>query len=418
MRMYAWAIACFILAAGSAAAQQIIATQPSVARLIHDNDVVHVFTDRVDADYDGEQDEGDLPAQWLIVNIGQQSVVSTYTFPWARVTAKHPALDRATGLMFVGVGDSVWAFTSRTQVRGTEPVFVGSHEAIGYDERSAVLLISQRPSFTDPGSVVVIDLLNKGQTTVGVDVNPQMFDFYRTANNDLVGIVLCEGTFGAADGSIVFLDAAGVTSLAVGDTPNHLLVDDNTNTAYVVLNGSHEIAVIDLDTRTITARWSTGTSGFDGPREIAISTGYAFVTSFSGVLHVFTRHNGQLLASPSLLAKADPVIAVESALWIGHSFETGTYTPTGDVAIYPLNVVSVTDVHTATPSTSISTSADHVELPLFTSGKPLTVTDLQGALVPCTVVGHRVPTLQCSALPAGVYVVTDGTRGILLNIVR
>lgn len=417
MRCTALALA-FVATSLILSAQQLIQTQPSVAAIIPDNDVVHVFTDRVDLDYDGEQGDGDLPAQWLIIDPGTLQPRSTYTFPWARITARHPALDAATGLMFVGVGDTVWAYTSRTQQRGSDPVYVGPNETLGYDARAAVLLITQRPSFTDPGTVVTLDLISKETSTQPTSVNPQITDFFRDDQGTITAVVLCEGTFGNADGSVVFYDATGSESLEVGDTPNHLAIDEEAGLMYVVMNGSHQIHVIDLTSRSIVDTWETGTTGFDGPRHIALSSSYAFVTSYSGVVHVFNRTDGTLVGSPTLLAKADPIAAVGSSIWVGHSFELGTYTPTGNVAIYPLSIVSVRESPTSSTPTAFMTSADQVRLPMFTGGKPLTMMDLQGALVAHQLMADSSAVLDVSAVPSGVYVVSDGTKHALLNIMR
>ena len=391
MRCTALALA-FVATSLLLSAQQLVSTQPSVAAIIPDNDVVHVFTDRVDLDYDGEQGEGDLPAKWLIIDPGTLQPRST--------------------------GDTVWAYTSRTQQRGSEPVYVGPNEALGYDARAAVLLITQRPSFTDPGTVVTLDLISKETSTQPTSVNPQVTDFFRDDQGTITAVVLCEGTFGNADGSVVFYDATGSESLEVGDTPNHLAIDEEAGLMYVVMNGSHQIHVIDLTSRSIVDTWETGTTGFDGPRHIALSPGHAFVTSYSGGVHVFNRTDGALLGSPALLAKSDPIAVVGSSIWVGHTFELGTYNPVGDVAIYPLNVVSVTEASTSSAATAIMTSSDHVRLPMFTGGTPLTMMDLQGALVAHRTVGDYPAVLDVSAVPSGVYVVSDGTKHALLNIMR
>jgi hypothetical protein len=399
--------------------QEIIETSPHVMSIIPDNDVVHVMTDRIDKNFNGLKDDGDSEATWTIIARGSNVALRSLMFPWQQVTVARPALDQGRGLMFIGVGDSVFAYTSRTQIKSETPVYEGSNVAVAIDNVGTYLYVSHRPSFTDPGEIHRIDLsTGMKDRTHPTLANPQQSLAGRLSDQFSVVATVCEGTFGNSNGGLTIDLNGTIENITLGDTPNHMAVDVEKGIAYIVLNGSHEVVLVDLVTRTEIDRWSTATSGFDGPREIAITDGYAFVTSYSSQIHVFDRTSGLHIGDLSIDAKADALAVIGSSLWIGRAFIKDTYTATGGILIYSLSVVSVADaMHDTRTTRALLVTSDILDLDRVLPGVDETkVFDMQGAMVSHSP-GDR-SMIDMSLLPTGTYVVRRGNASLVVGLTR
>lgn len=378
--------------------QERISTPPVVASIWDYAGTIQVVTAGVDLDYDEQLDDGDEPASWLIIDPATRSVIRSMQFPWSDITAKHLGFDPNLGIVYIALDDTVWAYTAMTQQRSSTPVFVGSNiTSVAYNLSNANICISHRPSYSDPGYISIIDPVAGTTTEVDVAVNPQMLAYYRLGAT-ATPIVLCEGTFGNADGSLVFVDADNTTTeVVLGDTPNNLVVDDARGLVYVTMTGSHEIVVVDIPARRVVGRYPTPTSGYDGPREIAIHDDYAFVTTYAGTVLMFNR--GVSGGDPIMTLqrtftvgdKCDPVHVAFDHVWVGATYAGTSYDPASDVIVFPLGTVSVDD-----------------ELHVHVSWGPAsTAVDLRGQRMALTV---HDGAIDLSRLAPGFYLVTDGVN--------
>lgn len=398
-----------IVGATSSFAQERITTPPVVASIWDYAGTIHAITAGVDLDYDEQQDEGDEPASWLIIDPATRSVVKSLQFPWADITAKHLGFDPYLGVLYIALDDTVWAYTAMTQQRSATPVFTGSNiTSVSYNLSNGTICVSHRPSYTDPGYISIVDPASGTTREVDVDVNPQMIDMARVGSLALP-IVLCEGTFGKADGSLVFLDAEGTTtSLVVGDTPNDVVVDDERGLAYVVMTGSHEVVVVDIPSRRIVHRFSTPTSGYDGPRELALADHYAFVTTYDNRVLVFDRGmagvepSAQLVYELNVGDKCDPIAVAYDHLWVGISYVNAGYDPAPDILVFPLGAVSVEEITSRVLPEVISNGVVTLD-PSW--GSAVSAVDVHGASVSLHVQQHQA---DVSTLAPGVYGLSDG----------
>lgn len=408
------ALVLLVLSTSTALAQQVITTQPIVSSLVPHGDVVHVITQMSDADYDGLQDDGELPAQWLVVDRATLAIRSTLTFPWGMTTAARVGLDSLTGLMMVGIGDTVWTYTTQTQQRSSTPLYVGLCNAVGYDATTGRIYISQRPSFDSPGTVTIVDATTLQQTVVPVGINPQQTVTYRNSLGKATAVVLCEGLFGQNNGALFFIEDDGsTTSLTIGETPNHMVLDEESGLLYVVMNGEHAIKVVNMSTREVTGTWQTNTSGYDGPREIALVDDWAFVTTYSGKLLTFDRSTGVVNNTIDLTAKADPVLAIDNSVWVGLTYNLGAYTATGNVAIYPM---SATSVHESTPM--ITPVGSTLTMQNFVPGRPAHIRSITGGEIATTAYNADLCTLNTQLLSSGTYIVSDGKQHVVVQITK
>ncbi len=406
----------FLLVCVPAISQVTVPTQPIVASIIPDNDVVHVFTGQVDADYDGMFDDGDKAAQWLIVNASSFDVQRTLTLPWSSTSVNRPAFDPILGLMVFGIGDTVISYTSRTQERSATPIWIGPNSASAYHPATQRLFISSRPNYTDPGTVVVFDLPSLAAREISVGVNPQQTVFFQKADRT-TAITLCEGLMGTGTGSLVFIDQIGVTqSITIGDTPNHMAIDEAAGVLYVAMSGEHAIKVVDVTTRTVTATWPTPTSGFNGPREVAINDDFVFVTTYASTVHTFRRSDGTLVGTIQLPAKADPIAAIGDKLWVGLSYVTGGYTGTGNVLVYPQTATSVSEDRSV--ATHIHCDGTTLHVPFSATAGSFVILGSDGRTYSAECVDATLGTLNVSTLATGMYVVTNGRNAAVFTILR
>lgn len=407
---------CFLcLCHGYVLAQDIIGTQPSVAAIIPDGDVVHIITQTVDYNFNGVQDDDDLPAQWLIVDRLTLEERSTTSLPFGPITASRPAIDTATGLLFIGIADTVFAFTTRTQQRSAEGISAPGCTAIGYDNRNPVLYISTRSSFTDPGILKRIHLLTLETSEIEVGVNPQQTIVYRNTSGGYSTVTLCEGTFGQNNGGLAWVEPDGTMLYTeLGDTPNHMKLSDDGNILYVVMNGSHAVLLVNVSTKSIVSEIPTPTTGFDGPREIDASSGYLFVTTYSSALLVYSLATSELVASVDLGAKADPVRVLDGFVWVGLSLKAD-YTPTGNVLVFAPTLVNVREESPVRTLPAIATTANTIQLPFSIAPSPLTISSVSGRLVGGWDVNHETNTVNVGGLAGGTYVVRSGNNVMMFT---
>ncbi|RPI68938.1 MAG: hypothetical protein EHM43_03335, partial [Ignavibacteriae bacterium] len=410
-------LAVVFAATTSLFSQQLVTVVPTAPRpvcILPDGDRMHVLTDRVDVNYNNVKDDGDQEATWQIVNAESYETIRTLTFPWAFVTANRPAIDRETGLLYIGVGDTVWAYTTLTQQRSSEPVFVGSSVAVGLDEYNSHLFITQRTGFTDPGTLVDVNLLDRSTTSTTLEINPQMTIGRRGVFNNNMAITVNEGNYGANDGLLTFWDGTNVMTLGVGDTPNHIYVNpDAPSIGYVTCNGSHSVVVVELDGRYAIDTFAIPTSGYNGPRECTSFDGLLYVTSYSADVFALDAQTGALIYTLSIDAKVDAAGFYQNKLWVGRSYEKGEYAAVPNVNVYDILLTDVQEVApTTTTRRAYVVTGPTISIPALNPDRPLTLINMQGASSAVTVIDPATMTLNVDGVPAGVYVLTDGSTSV------
>lgn len=418
MRLFACLMVA-IVATSSLFSQTLITVVPTAKRpvcVIPDGDRMHVLTDQVDVNYNGTKDEGDSEATWQIVNATTYETIRTLVFPWTWVRASRPAIDRATGLLYIAVGDTVWAYTTLTQQRSSEPVFVGPATALGLNADNDHLYVTQRPNFTDPGTVVDVNLIDKSTTSTTLEVNPQMSIGHRGAFINNVVITVNEGNFGANDGLLTFWDGTNVLTLGVGDTPNHLYVDPNApSTGYVTCNGSHNVVKVELDGRYAIDTFAIPTSGYDGPRESTLFDGVLYVSTYTSAVYALNATTGEVLYRLDVDAKVDALNFYQNALWVARSYESGGYAPVPNVNVYDIRLTSVSEAaQRTTERRAILVTSPTVCVPELNAERPLTLINMQGASTAVRVVDKATTTVEVEGVAAGVYILTDGINSIAL----
>lgn len=395
-------------------AQQRIETPPQPVRIVPTGTTVHVFSARTDVNFNGSRDDGDSPAAWLTIDADSRQVIRRMEFSWGNVTAQRFGVSRATSTFDIGVDNLVQRFTITDQRSLDLAVTVENMSSVSCSPDGKTIWVAQRPNFTDPGSVVELDVASQDRTSFTTGPNPQAPVPY-----DVAGVsglaVLCEGTFGGRNGTLELRPSSGTpTTIGIGDTPNHLLIHGER--AYVTVNGSHMIVVIDLARKMAIDSILVGTSGYDGPREAAIDTSSSdgidrlFVSTFSSDVRVFDLSTGARIATLDPGAKPEGLAVVGNELWVTRTFVAGGYAVTSDIVIFPINATtSVSEERSEPAPLAIVAISGHARLP-FAIDDNATITDMTGKTTRVSAVVSAAQILDCHNLPAGVYVVRSGAQ--------
>ena len=419
MRMRACTVVAMLATSLALYAQGPLPTSPQPVAIVPDRFWVHVLTRAVDVNFNGTQDAGDTVAVWHRFNRDGLDNGS-FVFPWGNVYTSRPAIDSVNELMYVIAGDSLYALNTAFMVPLVREGWSEGGVALSLMNETT-LLVSTRKGYTDPGVVRFVHAFTGLPMPMQIDagVNVQM----TKPLNDSTVLVLSEGNFGASDGTLALAQRSGTTwtsaVLCTGGTPNHFVVDGNT--AYVVMNGSHEVVIVNLETRSITSRISTGTSGYDGPREAAIHGGRLFVTTFTGNVLVIDVTSASIVGRISIDAKPEALAVINDKLWVTRTYVAGGYAAERNVNIYQLDDATsvATTMVQERASRAILTTSDAIAVPEFTiSDGVIRITDISGRPHNVVIRDAATSTLDIAHLPAGTYVVTDGKASVVLCVGR
>lgn len=391
-------------------------TAPQPVTIIRQNEMVHILTAAVDVNFNGLKDIEDRPATWQIVDVSTLTTQRTLELPWAQVNTMRPWLSANADLMFIAIGDSVNSYVASTQVFGRSFVIPGGQDIYGvyFDEQDQALRVSVRSSFTDPGQVISISPLSNNILPVGV--NPQQIVGYNSTTKGRGFAVINEGGFGQSNGSVMLVTGA-VKTLPLGDTPNHILVSGDS--AYVTVNGSHYVVVVDLNTELAVDTILVGTSGSEGPREAAILDGRLFVSTFAGDVRILDIATGARVGFINHGIRPEGLAIVGSTLWVTRTMNAN-YVADSGVVVYELN--AATDVPwdvfgASSPQTSPLTVAPSVSSTSVTvehvagTGSGICM-DAAGRLVnlPLLESNEISSTYSVTSLPVGSYTIRHGSR--------
>lgn len=420
--MRSFILACALaLTCTTSFAQNKAATPPLPSAVFFDDGFAHVLCARLDADYDGEIDTGDASASWLVIDPATLSVVRSQQFEWKDVKVTRSGSSLEKDVLDLVIGKEVVRYQTTT-LTPLGSLFEGKIFGLDASQDLKTLWMSERPSFTEPGNVIEFNVDTKQTTIIPVGVNPQQVSYHQTASGLEQVLLICEELFGKANGTFSIVDLKTTPRaqkvIEVGDTPNYFVTDGDT--AYVVVNGSHTIVMVDLVKHEKVGTIDAGTSGFDGPREAAVwfdptlKSKVLLVSTFDEEIRIFNLQTREHIKSIKLAAKPEGIALRGNDLWVTQTFRKDTYEPASDVAIYDLlSAVSVNDLETPSLPKGILATSGSVRLP-FEPGSSVIITDITGRLTALSAVVSGSQTIDCSMLPHGTYLLSNGKESVKL----
>jgi hypothetical protein len=205
----------------------------------------------LDANYNGVLDAGDTPSSWRLVdpNSSEESAVkvdfgiSGIGFP------VRPVVDSKNDLLYVASGGKVMIYDMTTFAKKDEITIDPMLSAISLDGNNLYCTVSP---WSGNGKVIKYDLSAKKvlmDSIPGYTSPRQTLPYW---NGSLA--VLSEGGFGATNSKVMLYDVSGAAyksfaEINVGGVGNHLSISGQH--LFVTMNGTNEIKIIDLNTRTL-----------------------------------------------------------------------------------------------------------------------------------------------------------------------
>ncbi|MEY5130979.1 MAG: hypothetical protein RL734_1046 [Bacteroidota bacterium] len=327
--------------------------------------IVHVFCNGDDKDYDGiyEANADEKPATWVMHDISTGSQVQTivmqqgyFTIPFRPAFSStkmyHP---RGNRIEVFDIKTASLIDTSFISIDDPKVTITAVHVITEIEngiEQEKYIAYSHKSSFTDKGSFSIFDIAQKrviAMTEVGI--NPQLIRSFRNTQGDLEYLVLSEGTFGGKNSTLHRLLPTPtmtmpftITTFELGDTGNHFDIVDQL--ALVLMNGSHEVFAINLVTnQLLPGSFPVGTVGYDGPRELIIdpNTNQVFISTYASDIRIGSLDDGTMLDAKATHGKAEGMALIGGNLWVCNAFKKGEYAVDSVLNIVPLDMASSID---------------------------------------------------------------------------
>jgi len=185
---------------------------------------------------------------------------------------------------------------------------------------------------------------------VGIDVSEEVgnniVDLGVYQNSAGFGVVsLSEGTFGEEDAkvNILKLGFTGFTeniSIDVGATGSGIAMNIGQTKAAIVMNGSHEVHIIDLLTAEKEFTFSTGTSGFAGPRNAEYVGNELYVTTYAGKVLIFNPSTGDKLSEITIDGNTEGIAASDNHIYVANN-NYSNYSPNNRILAFDKTITNV-----------------------------------------------------------------------------
>jgi hypothetical protein len=344
----------------------IVPTVPQPAHLATTPEGVIAFGNQIDLNFDGRQDEGDMPQSVALHSEVDFSSEWRSPLPWGRVGFPlRPALNPADNQAYILTGRQLVAQSTVAPTNQTlDNVNLGNAIAVSYSSDENTLAVTERGDAT--GIVRLIDLSDGFEESVVTGLSSFVQQTLWSGNiaEDFDLIVLDEGDFNGGAGRLVFVnhETAGIVStLELGAGANHMLLDGNL--IYVTINGAHEVVAVDLTKKEIVERIPTGTEGFNGPRESIVFDGDLFVTTYSNDVRRFDLVSGEMVDRYETGGKPESLTAFDGRIWVANAFEFNSFSSGNTLAVIEPSAVP-TSVHELTQPNAVNSRKPLLKLTL------------------------------------------------------
>lgn len=335
------AVYLFAFSVGFAQPEKIISVGKQPVKIIPHNERVHVFCAQTDVNFNAIQETGDAPAAWYIVDAQSGTILSVKQFAWNGTDyVSSAALDAQNNFMYCNDKNYVRKFDALNQ-QELDSLYAKTAAGISLNQSGNLMALSLRPNFQDPGKIILYNLEN-GDTTVQLKagVNVRQSVFYDLDNNNRGLVVLNEGLFGSNSSWLhiwtLTSEKTTMDSILLGNTGNHVFVDGDY--AYATVNGSHNIVIVDLFLKKIVDTISTGTSGFDGPRETIKIGKELFVTTFEGDVRRISLETKKITEKFISHGKPEGLAKVGEKIWIADAYQQGQFSVDSTVSVWNYTV--------------------------------------------------------------------------------
>ncbi|MGE3800565.1 MAG: T9SS type A sorting domain-containing protein [Candidatus Kapaibacterium sp.] len=293
---------------------------------------------------------------WKQINATTLETVASGPLPTSVSAPVQGAFDVESQTLAVIGADTLYTIDLRTDTDVLSPLYTGSNELFSHiTNGDGHWLLTNFPGdfVPDPAKLYAVEKLTGkliGSIVGGVSLPLIPGRAKSSVEGGFAAYLIPEANFGGANAPLILTEYhPELFNGELGNGANHILHEkdwiQNTWITAVTMNGSHEIVQLDLmDSHEILERISTGTSGFDGPREAALapSSDYGsglFVSTYSSEMLYVSLKPGSVRVRTRVPidGKGEGISFIGGRMFIANAFEADTYTPSSLVSIITLD---------------------------------------------------------------------------------
>ncbi len=268
---------------------------------------------------------------------------TTTTFSGAIVSPLRAYYDSSSDSLYLVASDSLRAHPVSSPAAAPSFIYGTASDSTllgGVSDGGEYLLVTQTGPAANPGAEYLHVVSRGGEMVAKFQTGPRPFAAARirsARDNAIAFYVLDQGTPGRMQSQIDHYEfqpsILGADTL--GDGANHLLMGDD-DVFIVTLNGSHEVVGLNLDDWKVVSRFSTGTSGFDGPRESMIyKDSFLLVSTYAGDIRMFSSLTQY--KSYAVGGKAEGITGIGDKVFVASIFAPD-YSPDSAVVVFDPSV--------------------------------------------------------------------------------
>lgn len=322
----------------------------------------NVFCGGVDANFNGEFDEGDqAPSWWRIPTPDVPTLIPGHSeklrdfefgslgFVFRPAILIDEANRKAT--LFMCHNERVKSFDMADGTKLDDTVAAIPAVALAVDGES--LFLAENP---DGGSRVIVfnHKTKTGIDTIQTNINLIDIKLYKDGSRELL-CILANGPYGEAQSSLEIAEKVeGKYQIIkrfedIGDTPNHIAAGEGL--IAVTVNMSHQVHVYEMPGMEKKFTVDIPTTGFGGPREtyVPMISSPMFVSTYGGKIYAIDQFNGKIIDSLSSASKNEGLLFDGFFLYACNNLQLDSYSPDSTVTVFspPLSVGEDMRFHSA-----------------------------------------------------------------------
>ena len=323
--------------------------------IMSDGNEYYVLNLGVDFDFNGVVDaaSGDVSSSITkFIGLGQQAFVEGETREIAELPfyLNFPINTNLSfdGIMILPSGNKVYMFDVESETI-IDSIDAGMYVTSAFSVLDYLVLGTRD---YEEGKSYVRIINDEVGIDVSEEVGPNVIDVTVYQNGSGFGVIsVSEGNFNESDATINILKLGftGISeniSIDAGMTGSNVVINSLQTKAAVVMNGSHEIHIIDLLKAEKSMTFSTGTTGYGGPRDAIFGDKYLYVTTYSNKVLVFDSETGDKLSEYIVDGHSEGILEANAFFYIANN-NYSNYKPNSRVVAYDKNP-NITNVRSET----------------------------------------------------------------------
>ncbi|ROL57530.1 hypothetical protein D9V86_12240 [Bacteroidetes/Chlorobi group bacterium ChocPot_Mid] len=316
-----------------------VGSQP--AKIFYDEakGLFHIICLGKDVDFDGIKDTDDENPSWWIINkndLSNPQKMLEFDFGYMGFPFR-PCFDWNERSFFISQSGEIKQYNiDNFNLVSTG---IGNYYASAISKDGDTLYLSINQENGKPGRVIIYNYKNKQEiSSITAGLNVQQVLNYQLNGKKMLA-VMSEG-LGNQDAMLQFVELK-ITGAEVvkkfeniGKYANFMTMAGGK--LFLILNGSHEIWEYNLNDYSITKTFSSGTSGFNGPREAVIQNSYEelYVTTYNGDVRVFDTKTGALKKTYPVDSKAEGMYLLKDEVFLVCNISNADYSANNKVSIF------------------------------------------------------------------------------------